>query len=833
LFSFKIKMNLSKEQLEGVPPADKTAVAEYLKKYYGSTLENSYSRKFQKKKQPTGRMNFRKKDPENSQLQHSMTQNDSYDSTGNRGSTHGSREDNGGPPVTMSERLVRPDLPNPVLASERNHPVRTFINRDQPKRPPNAFAKAPPVQEPRSALDLPKETVPHQESQRNNVPTFGPLKREIEGPQAIRPNDSAFGSIQKPSQASQPFSQKSETFRQQVQEFEALLNSQASQKLLKKCEEDSILVIEGINKDLDTSLRRTLTDSLQKVPPVLPLVLPQPFTLPVPDIQLADPRKYDQLMLKSSNAELHNLLRTGRDDKVSFSFGKNTSYQDALSGYNSVADSKFYLSNCSSAFNPFERFLKPISFGGRTGNYESLVDSVRVPSDPIAEVNRRFDRVQGQTDALLRLADNVQSSKGFDTQTGEEWNKVEGGKAPLPTAQGMFLRKKVEEVEGQFSFESKGSQSVHSSGPSNMNSIPGNQQHSPQGTTRVDTGKGDFGRKPDPKASQYEEVKSEGKQPTVAQRVANFESRKDRPTFENTSGPVLTQLVSFSSTPHSEFGSTAGQQIQPSPSNEGLTSDSEPLYLKNNFYLNANNKFSFKDNLLEQALEELRPYNSRSSAREIEEAISEETNPELFTTESPKLLNQALIPRALEPKMSLEAEEFGQGFEDPHEFEVDPFHEPIPASLPMVTRAAISTGPAPPSSQLTHPRPVLTLMQPTLSFEERFDSFIERMLDRRATRIQRAWRKHRQQTRGPTTVSVTSLFNRFLQRKNKEKVNYYAYRHLGGGCQTTPYSLSHISADLGQFIHERREESAGNRKKLDDLRGFLGLLAGRMEVGDA
>lgn len=894
-------MSKPKEADDSIPTGEKPGVAEYLKKYYGSTMENSYTKRFQKKKPQMTRMVLKKKEiVEGKEHQVSSERVSSKNSFSN--------ESNGN--VIKNKEMIT-SFEDSQHAIQSNKQISSMSFHNPPKQHFNEQISKT-TETPVSGKRLQKLTP--KDDGRVQTKEFTPLPvpqipqyllqgsmRNVEN-QSDRPEiggvsgaqfDSVFKSISNQNQQNQSGSQRSETFKQQLQEFQDLLNSKTSVALVKKCEEESLFSVQQTNEKFAKALQNEFNESLHKQPKLVVNPVPEQAELPLYEKPAIEPKKYEQLIVKSSNEELFGLMRKGREEKVSFSFGKNTSYQDMLSNYNSVKNSDFYKSNCSSNFNAFERFLKPLSFGGQQkSNYESLADSIRVTNDPIADINRRFDRIQNQTEALKTLAQRALVERKLEDEQNVQNVKEQGWEVvnlkkqepnPQNVISGAFIPKQQpQNQEQQFSFESGATRSVNDS----LSKQAGSQQYDTAPVPQEQTAKGDFSKKQTPigshelpeiltqfksegsKAHSLMAFASESRRPPIVQQIKEFES-KQKGSLDDMPAPALSQLISFSSAPKSNHQSVQNGIPEPEFDSRkdkqgGLVEQhsNEPKRLINNFYLNENNKFSFKDNLLEQALEEMRPHRKHSENDdkrqhlEHENEGDEQVEVEAYSSDSPRPLRFNLKPGSLNSKDSfdkLNVHEIGQthlthGSEGADNNLDDLMDDSVPAPAPKITRALQSVGPA--DAQLRNNTKIRQSSQPPTKTQQQtpkstshssnqerdwtkdqqLNSFLEKLLDKRASKIQRAWREYKRRTTAIATVSVNSLFNKFLEIKDKEKLLSYSAKNVPGSCQTGNYSLTAVSKLFTKHIKQEANMSVANAKKIKEVFGFVTLIGDRLQV---
>lgn len=727
----------------------KNEISDYLKKYYGSTLENSYQKQFQKKKPSMKKMMLKKKTPIDSKIALQTTVQSSFQE---------------------SER----NLEN--LRHSKNEPNNTSVKSERVMTSKTfGSSKFDPQK-------MPKNIVSQKSTQKMDF-----------NAKSSQHGDSLFDSIHKKNSFSQ--SKRSETLRVQIQEFQDLLNNGTNIEVVTQNEQECKTGLEDLNKSLIEDMQSSFNIRLRKI---TKFVECEERKEPLP-IKFAkesfEANKFDQLMIKSSNEELFALIKSGREEKVSFSFGKNTSYQEALSSYNSVKNSDFYKSNCSSNFNAFEKFLKPISTS-KNNNYESLANSVKLKGDPIAEINKKFDKIQGQTEALKSLIQN------------------------RPKPNNNFQFKKTQNEDKHFGFESKASDSIDSylSKEKNQQLFDANQ--SSKFIPRNDH-KGHFIKKnlienlisEDSDKATFnslenlkEEVKysSEARKSLIVQQIVEFEAKNRVNSNKSKPEKVVDHAPDFP-VEFNENKLILAIEVFSEKDFPDSIEKTEPKIVKNAFYLNENNKFSFKDSLFDVPIPGFNPAPRKTSTNKVKPP-QKDALPEVdfYISENPRPLDLAFKPESIRLQSSIE--------------ETKNFCGTLNKSENLNQ-----------NKQKIKPE---NIKKSGLTFDENLDRLIGKMLDRKAIIIQRAWREIINRTTSQVSVNFNSLFNKFLEFKNQEKINNHVTRNFVGSSQTNSYSLKTINENFGEYLKKENRISDDHQMKIKEIATFVKSVTCGLEVLD-
>lgn len=607
-------------------------------------------------------------------------------------------------------------------------------------------------------------------------------------------------------------SNKSETFNHQIIEFQELLNSKSNLMIIQKCQEENDKGLENLNEFLISSLKPKFNEKLQKLPNFQEIQIPQSSIDLEQIVETIDPKKYDQMMIKMSNQELFSLIKSSKDEKVSFSFGKNSSYKEVLSEYNSVKGFQSYKSNYSSNFNPFEKFLGPPSTNKtkRLSNYESLAGSVGLKGDPIGEINRKFDKIKGQTEAFKKLI--IQNS----------------------ISRNDFIAKPENEIsEKQFSFESRDKDSALSANISHgsthkmeseaevenenekskknlnfdsiqklqeQNFMKKNETHQNQDSNSKDHNFSINKNQLSPKNAHENDQKFE----------ESSESKKDF-NFEKNYN-ILS--INANIDDQSENSSTKKQSLakeEPTFEEEIETrpAKTDSFIVKNMFYLNANNKFSFKNPAFDLLEPELYQSTEKLNANfdPTNENIQEEEEIDMYISENPRPLDFEFHPESLDSQKANviennEEAKIAENFQSTNSSKTD-------EENPQLTEAETND---------------------KVEFDSKLDKVIGKMLNRKATVIQRSWRKHNQSKKGSKSVTLSRLFGKFLEIKEKEKISEFAVRNLQGACQTNGYSIVAVGKKFGEYLKQQKSLSQTNLKKINEMKSTLGLVLEKFQV---
>ena len=605
--------------------------------------------------------------------------------------------------------------------------------------------------------------------------------------------DSLFDSIHKKDSFSQ--SKRSETLKVQIQEFQDLLNNGTNVEVVRQNEQECKTGLEDLNKSVIEDMQSSFNIRLSKI---TKFAEGEERQEPIP-IKFAkesfETNKFDQLMIKSSNEELFALIKSGREEKVSFSFGKNTSYQEALSSYNSVKNLDFYKSNCSSNFNVFEKFLQPISTS-QNNNYESLANSVKLNEDPIAEINKKFDKIQCQTKALKSLVQN---------RTKPNNN---------------FQLKKTQNEDFHFGFESKASDSIDSylSKEQNQQLFDANQnskfiskndhkghfikKNLIENLISEDSDKATFNSVENLK----EQVKdsSEARKSLVIQQIIEFEA-KNRVNSNKSKPEKMEDRAPDFPVEFNEKKLISGIEVFSEKDLPDSIEKTEPKIVKNAFYLNENNKFSFKDSLFEIPIPGFNPAPRNASTNKVQPPQKDALHEvDFYISENPRPLELVFKTESICPQSSVK--------------ETNNIYVKLNKSENLNQ-----------NKQTIKPE---NIKKSGLTFDENLDRLIGKMLDRKAIIIQRAWREIINRTTSQVSVNFNSLFNKFLEFKNKEKINNHVTRNFVGSTQTNSYSLNTINKNFEEYLKKENRLSNDHQKKIKEIATFVKSVTCGLEVFD-